>query len=121
MPDHGVLPGRMPAENVSDNAKMRSRRTRGKHGGRRARESACAEAARNCCGYARNAPISLAVHFPVGALAQLNGGKPMYPRKGLSRRGFVGGVAGALGYMGLKPGGDLLAQGFGSFAAAREA
>jgi histidinol-phosphate aminotransferase len=45
----------------------------------------------------------------------------MYPRKGLSRRGFVGGVAGALGYMGLKPGGDLLAQGFGSFAAAREA
>jgi hypothetical protein len=45
----------------------------------------------------------------------------MYPRKGLSRRGFVGGVAGALGYMGLKPGSDLLAQGFGSFAAAREA
>lgn len=45
----------------------------------------------------------------------------MYARKGLSRRGFVGGVAGALGYMGLKPSGDLLASGFGSFEAARAA
>jgi histidinol-phosphate aminotransferase len=45
----------------------------------------------------------------------------MYPRNGVSRRGFVGGVAGALGYLGLKPGGDLFAQGFGSFEAARVA
>jgi histidinol-phosphate aminotransferase len=35
----------------------------------------------------------------------------MYPRNGVSRRGFVGGVAGALGYLGLRPSVDLLAQG----------
>jgi len=35
----------------------------------------------------------------------------MYPKNGVSRRGFVGGVAGALGYLGVRPSVDLLAQG----------
>jgi histidinol-phosphate aminotransferase len=43
----------------------------------------------------------------------------MVSMQGVSRRGFVGGVAGALGYLGLKPGADLWAQGHGSFEAAR--
>jgi histidinol-phosphate aminotransferase len=35
----------------------------------------------------------------------------MFPKTGVSRRGFVGGVAGALGYLGVRPSVDLLAQG----------
>lgn len=34
----------------------------------------------------------------------------MYPRRTVSRRGFVGGVAGALGYLGTRPGAELWAQ-----------
>src|SRR5687768_1791331 len=38
------------------------------------------------------------------------GGKQMYPRQAVSRRGFVGGVAGALGYLGINPTRELWAK-----------
>jgi len=45
----------------------------------------------------------------------------MYTRQPFSRRGFVGGVATTLGYLGLKPGADLWAQGLEPFPGARVA